>query len=156
MEKEALITAMKGSISDVLEKMFFLPLDFSDASSPDELWNSEKGEIIVSRLDFKGPVSGYFAFSIPKDLALSLTGDLLGCDDEEMSKNNLKETVNEITNMIAGNTFSNYDDQAIFDLGIPESISFSESEKDQPASREDIFIAVNTLDNWLSLRMVCC
>jgi hypothetical protein len=28
MKKEALITAMKNSISEVLETMFFLPLDF--------------------------------------------------------------------------------------------------------------------------------
>ena len=154
MEREALITAMKDSISEVLEKMFFLPLDFTDAGSPGELWNSEKGEIIVSKLDFKGPSSGYFVFFIPEDLALSLTGSFLGRDDEEISQDLINETVKEITNMVAGNTFSIFDDQAVFDFGIPELIPFNEAEKDQSDSGEDIFVAVNTLDDCLAVRLI--
>ena len=49
--------------------------------------------------------------------------------------------------MIAGNTFSIYDDQAVFDLGIPEMVF---PDKDVPgvsASNKDIIIAFTTLDN---------
>ncbi len=41
MEVKALKMAMTDSISEVLETMFFLPLDMDDADKPQTLWRSE-------------------------------------------------------------------------------------------------------------------
>ena len=52
MERKALIRAMKNSISEVIETMFFLPVDFSDTV------NAEEIQMSVTKLDFSGPFSG--------------------------------------------------------------------------------------------------
>ena len=150
MEKEALITAMKSSISEVLETMFFLPLDFPgtdmwDSSDPEE-------ETLICRLNFTGPFEGYFVIFIPKEQALSFTADFLGKDSEGISRDQVNDTVKETLNMIAGSTFRNYDDQAVFDLGFPEIIELDDISGDD--SGEEVFITINTLDNYLALKMV--
>ena len=154
MEIEALTTAMKRSISEVLETMFFLPLDFSDTVTPEELWHSGTDDIVVSKLNFSGPFSGYFLFFFPKGLALSLTAGFLGKNEEMISQDHLTATIREIINMIAGNTFSIFNDQAVFNLGIPESVHIDEVKRDGSNSPQEIFIAVNTLDNCLALKIV--
>ncbi len=156
MEKEALKTAMKGSISEVLEKMFFLPLDFYDAAKPEEIWRSGKDETLAIKLKFKGLFAGYFVFIIPRKLAVSITDSFLGKDEDDPAQEHVIETIKEITNMIAGNTFSKFNDQATFDLGLPEPIQFKEAERIDSASEEEIFFGINTLDNWLALQLVIC
>lgn len=153
MEKEALITAMKTSISEVLETMFFLPLEFPDEVNPQEMWGEQKEEPVVGKLTFSGPFAGELMFFIPRDLAVSLTGSFLGEDEASISEDNITETVKELTNMIAGSTFGNYDDQAVFDLGIPKIVNFDEA-KGQGADGEEIFIPVDTLDDKLALKVV--
>lgn len=153
-EKESLKTAMKNSISEVLEKMFYLPLYFSEDSNVGELLNSGRGEIIVSKLNFSGPFSGWFLFFVPKELAHSITADFMGIDEDSLSQDQVTETVKEIINMVTGNIFSIFDDQVVFDLGIPELIDFEKAKRDISESEEKIFITINTLDNHLALGMV--
>ncbi len=154
MEKEALITAMKTSISEVLETMFFLPLEFPDEVNPQEMWGAQKEEPVVGKLTFSGPVAGELLFFIPKDLAVSLTGSFLGEDEASISEDNITETVKELTNMIAGSTFANYDDQSVFDLGIPDVVDFDEAKRKGSNSGEEIFIPIDTLDDRLALKLV--
>jgi len=113
MEKEVLMTVMKDSISEVLETMFFLPLEYSDAPDPEGLWGLEKDRIVASRLNFSGPFSGYFVFLIPRDLALSITAGFVGRHEEHVSQDQIAGNVKEIINMIAGSTFGNYDDMLV-------------------------------------------
>jgi CheY-specific phosphatase CheX len=153
MKREALIKAMKRSISEVLEKMFFLPVDFAEATRKEELWKSEGSRILVTRLNFKGPFSGYFHFFIPEDLMRSLAASFLGEDEGSVSKAHVTETVKEIANMIAGNTFSLFDDQKIFDLGIPEMVDFGAVAKGHLGPEDEIFIAINTVDNCLAVQL---
>lgn len=147
MEKEVLIKAMKISISKVLEGMFFLPLDFYDASDPEEIISSDWETIICSRLGFSGLFSGNFLFFAPEGLARTMTANFMGTDKSKISQDTITETVKEIINMIAGNTFSIYDDQAVFDLGIPEMVFPDNDMTGVSASNKDIFIAFTTLDN---------
>lgn len=152
MEREALIKAMKRSISEVLEKMFFLPVDFADATNKYELWKSGSGQILVTRLNFKGPFSGCFHFLIPAELTRSLAASFLGEDEGSVNEAHLTETVREIVNMIAGNTFSLFDDQKIFDLDIPEMVDFGAVQKSH-SGPDEIFIAINTIDNCLGIQL---
>ena len=154
MEREALITAMKSSISEVLETMFFLPLEFAGNTKPGELWDSDRGEIIVSKLNFTGPFAGYFVLFVPKELALSLAASFLGKDEASISQDHVAQTVKEIINMIAGSTFGIFDDQSVFDLDIPELVRFAELRKDHSDSKGGIFIAVNTLESRLAVQMI--
>jgi CheY-specific phosphatase CheX len=152
MEREALAKAMKRSISEVLEKMFFLPVDFSDATRKEGLWKPESGHILVTRLNFKGPFSGCLYFFIPEALTRSLAASFLGEDEGSVNNAHVTETVKEIANMIAGNAFSLFDDQKIFDLGIPEMVEMG-AVQESHSGPEGIFIAINTIDNCLAVQL---
>ena len=147
MERKALIRAMKNSISEVIETMFFLPVDFSDTV------NAEEIQMSVTKLDFSGPFSGSFVLFIPEEFAVSLTANFLGKDKEKVSEDNVIETSKEVINMIAGSTFANLDDQAVFDLNIPENILFDRAVH-FPGTEDDIFVQIITLDNYFVLKMV--
>ncbi len=147
MDKKALITAMKDSISNTLEMMFFLPLDLSGDMSRSEIINNAKGDIINCKIEFNGPFSGYYQFFIANDLAKTVSADFLGNDKSEITKEQSTETVLEIINMVAGNTFSTYDNQSIFDLGMPKIITEIETEDNNPDSKENIAFTFVTLDN---------
>ena len=150
MEREAIITAMKDSISEVMEKMVFLPLDFSGAGHVEELWNLERDEIIISKLNFNGPFSGRFYFFIPNSLAVSITISFLGIVEDDPAGEQLSETVNEIINMVAGNTFSKFDDQQIFDLEVPMPVRFKDLELDISDTDNEIYIPIRTLEDRLA------
>jgi len=153
INKEVLTSAMKNSISDVLETMFFLPVDFNDSVSLDEFWDLDKDKITAARLNFDGPLSGYSILYIPEKLAVSITADFMGKEEKGISDKQVKETVKEITNMITGNAFSLYDPEAVFNLGVPELTGLDDFQKDLSDSENKISIAVSTLENYLAFQM---
>ena len=55
--------------------------------------------------------------------------------------------------MIAGNTFAILDDQAVFDLNIPENI-LADHDVDSSESGEKIFVKIETMDKYMNLKMV--
>ncbi|MEE8553135.1 MAG: hypothetical protein V3S72_07525, partial [Desulfobacterales bacterium] len=63
------------------------------------------------------------------------------------------ETSKEVINMIAGSTFANLDDQAVFDLNIPENILFEQAVHFS-GTEDDIFLQIITPDNYFVLKMV--
>jgi CheY-specific phosphatase CheX len=148
------MTAMKNSISDVLETMFFMPLDYPDTGTIEDLWRPEYSEILTGKLDFKGPFSGYLIFFIPKEMAASLAARFLGMDEGKVSQENVNETVKEIVNMIAGGTFSHYDESEVFHLGIPEFVDPDSVRDHDPDLENVIFIPIDTLEDRIGLMMV--
>ena len=86
MDKKALIWAMKNSISEVLETMFFLPVDVSDTDLTKIPCHLENDQISVTKLNFSGPFSGSFVLFIPDEFAVSLTADFLGKDVENVKR----------------------------------------------------------------------
>ncbi len=153
MKNKDMTMAMKNSISDVLETMFFLSLDFSNDLDILELWDTGKDPIIAAKLSFSGPLSGYAVFCIPKKSALSITADFMGKDEQAISDDQINGTVKEIINMIMGNTFSLYDPEAVFDLGVPELLGFHDFIKDLSDSEKRFSIVVEALENYLAFQM---
>ena len=153
MKNELLTTAMKNSISDVLETMFFLSLDYPHNISINELWSTGKDQILASTLNFDGPFSGNTVFCIPKKIALSITANFLGKDEKEISDDQMNGTVQEIINMSIGNTFSIYDPDAVFNLEIPEMVKFDDFLKNLSDSEKTISIVIETLENYLAFQM---
>lgn len=153
MESKAMKTAMKNSISDVLETMFFLPVDFEDSIHMEEIWNPDKDKIIAAKLNFDGPLSGHCIFYVPEKLAVSITADFMGKKKEDISDNQVKETVKEITNMIAGNTFSLYDSETVFNLGVPELVSLDGFHKDSSGFENKVSITIDTPEDFLAFQM---
>jgi CheY-specific phosphatase CheX len=153
MKNKDMTTAMKNSISDVLETMFFLSLDFSNDIDLLELWNTGKDPIIAAKLSFSGPLSGYAVFCIPKKSALSITADFMGKDEQEISDDQINGTVKEIINMTIGNTFSMYNPDVVFNLGVPELVGFHDVIKDLSDSEKRFSIVIETLKNYLAFQM---
>ena len=153
MKNSLLEMAMKNSISDVLETMFFLPMDFSDAIDTHELWNSGKDQILAVKLNFNGPLIGDCILCIPEKLAKSISADFMGKEEEDVSDDQVKGTVKEIINMIVGNTFSKYDPEAAFNLGIPELISFSHYYNELSDTGDRFSFIIDTLENHLAFQL---
>ena len=153
MERNVLIQAMKHSISEVLETMFFLPVECFDSIATETLWSEEEDRPTVALLNFYGPFSGSFYLLVPQGLALYLTAKFLGSEAADISQDHVEETAKELVNMIAGNTFTIFDDRVTFDLGIPKWIPHDQV---KPASNpeNDIFIEIRALENSLAVRMV--
>jgi CheY-specific phosphatase CheX len=154
MKKEVLISAMKESISDVLGTMFFLPVDFDDSVSHEESWNLNKDEIIIAKLSFDGHLKGYCVFYIPEKLALSITADFMGRKKEDTSNDQVKETVKEITNMIVGNMFSLFNQEAVFNLGVPAMVDFDDFQNNLSGSKDKIYIAIQALEDRLAFQII--
>jgi CheY-specific phosphatase CheX len=144
---------MRTSISDVLETMFFLPIETTNAQKIEDLWPADQTGMLTAHLDFMGPLSGYCELFMPEQLAIAITADFLGQEPESLPADQSNGMLKEIINMIVGNTCSLLDPQAVFDLGIPELVSFSEHYAGSADISQEVFMALDTLDNQLALRV---
>ncbi len=118
--KEALKTAMMTSISEVLETMFFMTIEPSEVAGWADAVDDMSGEkYFASRINFSGPLSGFFILSIPETILSSMAEMFMGIEAAEVSETHRTGIISEAINMIAGNTFSKLDDQAVFHLEIP-------------------------------------
>jgi CheY-specific phosphatase CheX len=155
MEKPSLMASMKASISEVMETMFFLPLEFEDTGDIKEIVRSADDRTLACELRFYGPFSGFSLFLIPGKVAQRLTANFLGEDTDRVTEEHLTGTVKEILNMITGKAFSLYDNRSAFKLGIPEIIP---PEKCAHVVTRDVKEALNlcvkTADGDLGLMMV--
>jgi CheY-specific phosphatase CheX len=152
MKKEHLLLAMKNSISEVLETMFFLPIDATEVVESNTFHSAIEQDAELAEMNFSGVFSGSFLLLIPDDLALFLTASFLGSVEEKVLPEHVAETKKEIVNMVAGNTFANFDDNIVFDLGIPEIVSADELHRVRGGA-EEIIYQCQTLDKFLFIRV---
>ena len=150
MDKPKMIQAMKASISEVLEQMFFLPIDVVDDHNEGSTKIIDARPSFAASIGFDGPSSGVFVLHIPSALAASITADFLGAVADELSEEQITGTVKEMLNMLAGNSLSAYDAQASFNLKIPELLA-------SPVATEKkegiIDIGIETMDSRMTLHM---
>lgn len=152
MDKPAMTASMKASISEVLEQMFFLPIDIMDreAKRASGNWNNQKA--ITVSMDFEGSPSGTFLLTVPHDLATSITADFLGTLPESLSTEQVIGTVKEMINMLAGNALSTYDPESAFNLRIPEAVSGTNRDHGL-TSDESMEVFIETMDSFITLRL---
>jgi len=144
---------MKRSISEVLETMFYLPVEVTDTAEAGNLPYSETGRMAAVRLNFSGPFSGAFVLLIPEEFVTALAANFLGNDKDHISLQNMSETSKEIINMIAGNTFAILDDRAVFDLSLPETILLDEAQRISEYA-DEILVRSDIMGNHIFLKMV--
>jgi len=153
MEKKRLLQAMKFSISEVLETMFFLPIDRTEIVDIEAYNSSLTDDVELVEVSFSGLFSGSFLLLIPEELALFLAASFLGIIEEKVLPAHISETKKEIVNMIAGNTFANFNDQVVFNLGIPK-ILYAKNVIERPARGDEIIYQSHTLDKFLFIRVL--
>ena len=118
----SMMETMKDSISNVLETMFFQPVQISDGNYTLEEWFSQDRSLIGVTLDFSGPSAGSFYLLIPVKTANEITANFLGLVEEEINEEQKRDTIKEALNMIGGGLLSFIDKEGAYRLGIPELI----------------------------------
>lgn len=152
MEKQKLLQAVKISISEVLETMFFLPIDYTDMVEEIVFNGTVSDDMELAEISFSGMFSGTFLLVIPDDLALFLTASFLGGIEEKVLPVHISETKKEMANMIAGNTFTHFNDQVEFDLGLPKIVCARDA-LGASGHGEEIIYQSHTLEQYLFIRM---
>ena len=142
---QVLKKAIMDSISEVLETMFFMVIEFDESDAMDTFTVDRKGRIIGCFLQFRGPFSGHFILLVKEGLLTEMAIDFMGEEPENLTDRHVNGTITEALNMIAGNAFGNYDDSIEFTIGIPNLMTDDEiSSCFQDASGQDIWFKIQT------------
>jgi len=122
--KTLLMTAITTSISEVMETMFFLPVEFGPESTLAEC-AMDKENTMACKLAFTGDVSGNLILLAPINLVTEMAENFMGESREHLTHEHISGTLTEMANMVCGNTLSKTESQVPFELGIPEIIDKS-------------------------------
>ena len=153
MDKAALMKAMKASISEVFERMFFIPIEFTVPEKAGAA-PAPAPATIIAKLEFSGSACGTFFLLIPASLAQSVTADFLGVTSQSQARELVPGTVLEMVNMLVGGTLSTYDNQALFDLQIPELIAVKELHALTEGVADQVVIGIQTLESRMTFQVV--
>lgn len=153
-DSQTLISAMKTSISDVLETMFFLPIDFPSQLPAGKLFDIQQDKILAVKLDFDGPIKGTSLLGLYRQKATAIAADFLGIETGSVTLEKATETVMEIINMIVGNTLSSYDQQAVFNLNIPEPFESDSFLREIHEPDNEMLIIIDTLGGHVAFKML--
>ncbi len=147
--------AMMASISEVLETMFYMSLDFDDHKTLKNMDILQNGVPMACRLDFAGPFSGCFLLIIPEKLLIEMSQNFMGIEEVEIKQQQLEGTIKELTNMIAGNTFSTLNDQIEFNLSIPEIVDIQTlSSQYMTNNGKEVEIITETTGGFLAVKTI--
>ncbi len=152
--KMSLKEAMTTSISEVLETMFFMSLEFDYTGNMKECIEASDESLMATRLDFNGPLKGWFNFAIPDSIIHTFAENFMGIEKDQVTAEFKEGTIKELTNMIAGNTFSCLDPESVYNLGIPEVVDIAETVESGSDASGEVFILVETIDGSLALKGV--
>jgi CheY-specific phosphatase CheX len=152
--KKALKTAMMTSISEVLETMFFMTIEPSEVAEwADSVEDASEKKHFASRIKFSGPLSGFFVLSIPESILSTMAEMFMGVDAAEVTETHCTGIISEAINMIAGNTFSKLDDQAVFNLDIPSLVdAVALTGATGSPEMENLFFRIETPSGCLGLQ----
>lgn len=115
-----LMTAMTASISEVMETMFFIPVETEENQNTGKPGLS--GKTHSCRLTFKGDMNGAFVICVPENLLGEMTCNFLGEDPANLSEELLNGTLKEMLNMVCGNALKRFESSLPYELGIPKVI----------------------------------
>ncbi|MCM2284085.1 MAG: chemotaxis protein CheX [Desulfobacula sp.] len=123
---KTIMTAMKTSISEVMETMFFLPVEFVDEPALKQIkaLKGKKGK--ACRLDFSGDCSGSVILLTPRQLLMEMAENFMGESGESMKEDLLDGTLAEAVNMMAGNALRKIKTKVPFELSIPKLVPGTE------------------------------
>ena len=109
--------ALAQSVSDVLEKMFFLEA-LADTEEPSL---NPAGDLSI-RLHFHGDPPGQFRLRLARSAADAIAADFLGEDPDTLSAGQSQEVARELANMICGSLLSRIENRGSFKLSAPEVV----------------------------------
>lgn len=120
------------SISEVMETMFYMPVEFKENATLAQSEFLKLGPMITCELKFNGDFSGCLTLITPKDLLVEMTQNFMGEPKDHLENEHLLGTLAESLNMIGGNALRKIDSKIPFSLDMPkvlEQTGIFESEK---------------------------
>lgn len=152
-----LMTQITVSISEVMETMFYIPVEPRDGNITIEdsgLLESVRAE--AATITFHGSFSGTIDLIIPETLLIIMAENFMGESRHHLTEEHLEGTLKETLNMLAGNTFSKIDNRSSFCLGIPEikrsGIKENSERKEAPSCNTNMLV-VDTLDGPMGIKV---
>jgi len=139
--------ALRDSISEVLETMFFQPVQITTAGVDLRQWFAGKPSLQGATLNFRGPIGGSLFFLIPESAANEITANFLGINEEKIDEAQSGDTVKEALNMICGNMLSVVDTEGCFALDIPQLIVKEALSSDKLQDLQGEILYIETEDN---------
>jgi hypothetical protein len=153
--KDGIQAAMSASIGYVLETMFFMSSEIGQEGTPAAYFRSLQDRTLGGRVDFRGPFGGRFFILIPETLLYGMTESFLTLERDKIEERHLGGMIKEILNMVAGNTFSSFNPDHVYELGIPELVSAETVARDLDESGGKFeFLTVETIDGRLALAIL--
>lgn len=122
--KKTLMTAMTTSIFEVMETMFFLPVEIGPEITLAQS-DIETSKSIACQLTFSGDTSGQLIIVAPSNMAAEMAENFMGEAKDQLTEEHLSGTLTEMLNMVCGNALSKTKPKVPYELGIPELISYS-------------------------------
>jgi hypothetical protein len=111
-------TTMKGAISNVLETMFFLVPTFEDNENSQTFENTSfllESSIAITNKNEHLKLH----FMVSRDFSSIITGNFLGVGQEQVSLEQMEDTLKELANMIGGDCLARLPANN-WELGIPK------------------------------------
>ena len=143
----ALTTKMMTSISEVMETMFYLPVEFGEETKAINDRMKEYKPDMACQLKFSGDAAGNITLVIPQSLVGEMAQNFMGTPKEELTSEHISGTLTEILNMICGNALGKVESKVPFELGIPEVIDESK------ISDSLLFNIIQTTDAVMALNI---
>ncbi|MDH3393989.1 MAG: chemotaxis protein CheX [Desulfobulbaceae bacterium] len=113
--------AVSLSLAEVFETMFFTLLEPVDGIPARDEWSSEK-DFVEAEISYTGANnSGELRFFFPQSLARSIATNFLGEPEDNLSDEQLVDTVRETVNMGVGSMLGRIDPDGQCALGIPQA-----------------------------------
>ena len=109
---------VRQTVVDVLGTMFFTFPEPMEPPPPEPEWG-ESSVFINSTIAHTGQIQARYNFYFPERLARTITQNFLGVEANEVTSQQVLDTMAEIANMIAGSLLGRIDPDGASKLSIP-------------------------------------
>ncbi len=150
MYKDHMMKTMKEAISNVLETMFFQPVQIADTNCTLQEWFAQNQSLLGASLNFKGPLSGALYLLIPVEMVSEITANFLGLRQEDINEEQKRDSIKEAINIIGGHMLSLFDRKGAFKLSIPELIEEDDLRDNKLGDLKGDFILIETEEDNLA------
>lgn len=123
MTETVIRQALRDSVNEVLERMFFVETQ-GECADPEcaEPAGDAPADEIAAALTFQGEPPGALLLRLTSGAARQIAADFLGIDEAEVSDVQTSEVVRELANMICGSVLSRVESAAAFHLAAPRIV----------------------------------
>lgn len=130
---------LNSAAIEVFGTMYFTPVELLEELPAIEEWHLEK-MYIKTCIEFNGPQCARLHFYFPMSLATNIAAGFLGLDEDQLTENDIVDTMRESANMIVGNFLGRLDPDGACALGIPQAEIISDFSSESAGGARDLLV----------------